>query len=108
MGDWKKQIWKATDKATAWALVDKYDVDYIYVGACERYNGLKTGNANEDGTVPEGYGYNQADGRYYQVQDVNDELIRSLGEVVYQASDADGNIFDEGGEYRTYIVKISK
>lgn len=101
-------LYTTTDKATAWALVDKYDVDYIYVGACERYNGLKTGNANEDGTVPEGYGYNQADGRYYQVQDVNDELIRSLGEVVYQASDADGNIFDEGGEYRTYIVKISK
>lgn len=101
-------LYTTTDKATAWGLVDKYDVDYIYVGGCERYNGLKTGNANEDGTVPEGYGYNQVDGRYYQVQDVNDELIRSLGEVVYQASDAEGNIFDADGEYRTYIVKISK
>ncbi len=101
-------LYTTTDKAVAWALVDKYDIDYIYVGECERYNGLKTGEANEDGTVPEGYGYNQADGRYYQVQDVNDELIRSLGEVVYQASDTDGNIYDADGEYRTYIVKIAK
>jgi len=101
-------LYTTTDKSTAMNVIDKYDVDYIYVGKAERYNGLMTGNAAEDGTVPEGYGYNRADGKYYLEQDVNDELIRSLGEVVYQASGEDGNIYDENGEYRTYIVKISK
>ena len=102
------KLYTTTDEATVRELIDKYDVDYIYVGMWERYNGLKLGSANEDGTVPEGYRYNRADGKYYQEQEVNDELLRSLGEVVYQASDEAGNIYDADGEYRTYIVKISK
>lgn len=101
-------LYTTTDIAKANAIVDKYDVDYIYVGVCERYNGLDTDEVADDGTLPEGYVHNPADGRYYLPQEVNDELIRSLGEVVYQASDENGNILDENGEYRTYIVKIDK
>ena len=103
-----KTLYTTTDKAVANALVDKYDVDYIYVGEWERYDGLAPKDAGADGTAPEGYVYNRADGKYYQPQEVNDELLRSLGEVVYQAGDEAGNIFDENGEYRTYIVKIDK
>lgn len=101
-------LYTTADKPTAMAIIDKYDVDYIYVGKAERYNGLKTGEETKDGLAPEGYVYNRADGRYYLEQNVNDELIRSLGEVVYQASGEDGSIYDTDGEYRTYIVKIHK
>jgi len=101
-------LYTTTDKPTAMAVIDKYDVDYIYVGGAERCNGLKTGEVTEEGKAPEGYRYNRADGRYYLKQNVNDELIRSLGEVVYQATGEDGSIYDASGEYRTYIVKISK
>ena len=101
-------LYTTNDKPTAMAIIDQYDVDYIYVGKAERYNGLKTGEATSDGLAPEGYEYNRADGRYYLEHEVNDELLRSLGEVVYQAGSEDGSIFDADGEYRTYIVKINK
>ena len=101
-------LYTTAEEAIALSIVDKYDVDYIYVGEAERYNGLVTGEATEDGMAPEGYRYNEADGRYYLKHEVNDELLRSLGEVVYQASGEDGSIYDENGEYRTYIVKINK
>ena len=101
-------LYTTTDKPTAMAMIDKYDVDYIYVGECERYNGLQTWDVEKKGAAPEEYVHNSADGRYYLKHEVNDELLRSLGEVVYQASDENGNIYDENGEYRTYIVKIEK
>ncbi len=101
-------LYTTTDKPTANAIIDKYDVDYIYVGECERYNGLQTWDVSKKGDAPEEYVYNSADGRYYLKHEVNDELLRSLGEVVYQAAGENGNIYDENGEYRTYIVKIDK
>lgn len=101
-------LYTTTDAATAKAVIDKYDVDYVYVGVSERYNGLAPKSLEADGTIPEGYEYNYADGKCYLPQEVNDELLRSLGEVVYQATGEDGSIYDENGEYRTYIVKINK
>ncbi len=83
------------------AILEKYDVDYIYIGGAERYNGLMSSTEAKDG-----YTYNSADGRYYQAQEVNDELLRSLGEVIYQAVDENESIYDAKGEYRTYIVKV--
>ncbi len=102
-------LYTTADAAKALAVVDKYDVDYIYVGEPERYNGLDNMRSDDIGdTAPEGYVYNYADGRYYKTRAVNDELLRSLGEVVYQATGEDGSIYDENGEYRTYIVKVNK
>jgi len=98
-----RTIYTSTDADEVKSLLTKYDVDYIYVGEAERYDGLKTGDANT-----EGYYKNAADGRYYAKQEVNDELLRSLGEVVYQAVDENGSEFDANGEYRTYIVKVNK
>ena len=103
-----KTLYTTSDLSSARAIVDKYDVDYIYVGEPERYNGLETGALTEDNTVPEGYGYNWADGKCYLEREINDELLRSLGEVVYQATGEDGSIYDATGEYLTYIVKVNK
>ena len=103
-----KTLYTTTDLASARAIIDKYDVDYIYVGQAERYDGLAIGALTEDNTVPEGYGYNSADGKCYLKQEVNDELLRSLGEVVYQAKSEDGSICGTDGEYLTYIVKVDK
>ena len=103
-----KTLYTTASAAEARAVIDKYDVDYIYVGVNERYDGLDTRGNSRDNDIPEGYVVNIADGKGYKSQEVNDELLRSLGEVVYQAADENGNILDENGEYRTYIVKVDK
>lgn len=98
-----KALYTSADAGKVKEITKKYDVDYILVGKSERFDGM-TGTSEEK----EGYTYNAADGRYYQPWEVNDELIRSLGEVVFQSLGADGSDKDENGEYRTYIVKINK
>ncbi len=98
-----KTIYTSNDKEEVMELLKKYDVDYIYVGEAERFDGMRTGSAGDEGFVK-----NDADGRYYAHLEVNDELIRSLGDVIYQAVDENGSELDAKGEFRTYIVKINK
>ena len=60
-------IYTSTNAAEVQMLVEKYDISYIFVGSCERE----------------------------KYADLNNEVLQSLGEIVYQAPD-----------YETYIVKI--
>lgn len=60
-------IYTSTNAAEVQMLVEKYDISYIFVGSCERE----------------------------KYADLNNEVLQSLGEIVYQDSD-----------YETYIVKI--
>ena len=62
-------IYTSTNAAEAQMLVEKYDISYIFVGSCERE----------------------------KYANLNNEVLQSLGEVVYQDPD-----------YETYIVKIKK
>ena len=64
-----KEIYTSTDETRVKELLDEYNVSYIFVGSCER---------NKYGA------------------DLNNDLLKSLGEVVFQDS-----------EYPTYIVKIN-
>ena len=63
-------IYTSTDDAEVRKLIEKYDISYIFAGSCER----------------EKYGEN-----------LNNDELKSLGEVVYQDQDSE-----------TYIVKIEK
>ena len=64
-----KEIYTSTDETRVKELLEEYNVSYIFVGSCER---------NKYGA------------------DLNNDLLKSLGEVVFQDS-----------EYPTYIVKIN-
>ena len=64
-----KEIYTSTDETRVKELLENYNVSYIFVGSCER---------NKYGA------------------DLNNDLLKSLGEVVFQDS-----------EYPTYIVKIN-
>ena len=64
-----KEIYTSTDETRVKELLDEYNVSYIFVGSCER---------NKYGA------------------DLNNDLLKGLGEVVFQDS-----------EYTTYIVKIN-
>ena len=65
-----ENIYTSTDAAHVKELLEEYDVSYIYVGSCERKK----------------YG-----------ESLNNEMLKSMGEVVYQDD-----------EWQTYIVKVSK
>ena len=60
-------IYTSTNAAEVQMLVEKYDISYIFAGSCERE----------------------------KYADLNNEVLQSLGEIVYQDPD-----------YETYIVKI--
>lgn len=60
-------IYTSTNAVEVQMLVEKYDISYIFVGSCERE----------------------------KYADLNNEVLQSLGEIVYQDPD-----------YETYIVKI--
>ena len=64
-----QEIYTSTDETRVKELLEEYNVSYIFVGSCER---------NQYGA------------------DMNNDLLKSLGEVVFQDS-----------EYPTYIVKIN-
>ena len=64
-----KEIYTSTDETRVKELLENYNVSYIFVGSCER---------NKYGA------------------DLNNDFLKSLGEVVFQDS-----------EYPTYIVKIN-
>ena len=64
-----EKIYTSSDENTVRELLEKYDVSYIFAGSCER----------------EKYGEN-----------LNNELLKSLGNVVY-----------ESDEYETYIVQVT-
>jgi YYY domain-containing protein len=98
-----KAIYTSESKEEVEELIAKYDLDYIIVGVAERYDGMRKGEANEEGFVR-----NSADNYWYKTQEVNDDLLRSLGEIVYQDKDENGSVFRPDGTYMTYIVKVKK
>lgn len=104
-----QKIYTSSNVEEVKSLIAKYDIDYIYVGEAERYNGLVTGSQDSKDENGESYVLNVPDGRYYPKMKINDELLRSLGDIVYQATDPDtGLSFKSDGTYRTYIIKVKK
>lgn len=88
------KIYTSADAEEVSALIDKYDIEYIYVGGAERYDGyVSSGEASED--------YSYYHGTNYLEIDTNHELLKSLGTVVFE-TDSDG----DGAS--TYIVKVGE
>ncbi len=84
-------IYTSSNVKEVMSLIEKYDIDYIYVGCAETFDGYNT----TDGEVFHG-------GNYKKIT-TNHNLLKSLGEVV-MISEADGYTKN----YETYIVKIDR
>lgn len=87
-------IYTSTNVKEVRALIEKYNIDYIYVGEAELVDGYSdtTGGTGS-------YNYH---GGYYKTIQTNHTLLKSLGEVI-MISEA-----NEGKAYETYIVKVDR
>ncbi|MBP5491103.1 MAG: hypothetical protein J6Y10_10990 [Lachnospiraceae bacterium] len=84
-------LYTSKDKAKVSYLIEKYDLDYIYVGICEHVDGYVEGT---------GEGSTYVQGKTCRNITVNEELLKSLGEVVKEAQDNSGNV--------AYLIKIDR
>jgi YYY domain-containing protein len=85
-------IYTSSDVALVRSLIEKYGIDYIYVGGAEQVDGYASSSS-------EGISTSYHGGTYLSIN-VNDKLLKMLGEVT---------VISEAGEindYETYIVKI--
>lgn len=82
------EIYYSSDEARVRELVNKYGIEYIYIGASER-------KSLDDSTV-QGV-YNSISEERALLGEVNEELLRSLGEVVFE-SDAPGKT--------SYLIRV--
>ena len=86
-------IYTSTSVSTVQALIEKYNIDYIYVGEAEHFDGYFSKSESDSDA---GYFH----GGYYKKINVNDELLKSLGKVTVIAEAGTGSA------YETYIVKV--
>ncbi len=84
-------IYTSSNVKEVMSLIEKYDIDYIYVGNAENFDGYNT----TDGEVFHG-------GSYKKIV-TNHNLLKSLGEVV-MISEAD----NLSKNYETYIVRVDR
>ncbi len=79
-----KTIYTSDDVAEVCRLIEQYDIDYIYIGECERVDGeRRVDNVSEQADVYYGKCRNVA-GEYFICREVNDQLLYSLGTVEFQ------------------------
>ena len=86
-------IYTSTDVEHVRELIEKYNIDYIYVGEAEHVDGF----SSMDSAGMDSMYYH---GSYYKKIVTNDALLKSIGEV-HMIAEAGGESF-----YDTYIVEI--
>ncbi len=121
-------LYTTDDENVARDIIYKYGIDYIYVGFTETIDGnvFEDNVFGDNGTRKEAYAdYKYYRGKWYAPINTNHELLKSLGEVVYDAgtcrstgyhrvwneaartyvADTTGDpVYDY--EYEAYIVKV--
>jgi len=94
-------IYTSTDESMVRELIEKYDIDYIYIGECELVDGYsQLGSADENGNS------RKVEGSYYTTINTNVDLLLGLGEVVFQQW-TEGDDGDEAG-FNTYLIKVNR
>lgn len=84
------EIYYSTDEARVRELIEKYDIEYIYVGANER-------SSRSESTVSGVY--NSIQEERLLADEVNETLLCSLGEIVFESS---------SGAEPSYLIKIAR
>ena len=85
------EIYFSTDEARVRELIEKYDIEYIYIGASER-------RALSDNTIRGVYDALVND-EYSLYDEVNEELLAGLGEIVFTSGT---------GEGASYLIHLSR
>ena len=87
------EIYTSTDVERVVSLIEKYNIDYIYVGEAEHVDGFYSMDSGSSDAM-------YFHGAYYKKIITNEALLTSLGEV---------HMISEAGEnslYNTYIIEI--
>lgn len=93
-----KTLYSSQDVNEVLAIIEKYDIDYIYYGECERVFGNAQYSDINGLDVPTKYLY----GSYYEKLDSNLNVLLSVGDVVKCINPTDGK------SYSTYLIKVRK
>ena len=91
-------LYTSQDMAEVKSLIDKYDIDYIYVGEAEHFDGYY---GMDEAAVESGEAGYYHGGIYKKIA-TNEELLKQLGKV-HMISEP-----DEEKEYATYIIEVAK
>ncbi len=98
------EIYTSTDEARVRELIEKYDIDYIYIGECELVDGYHQrgdGDVNEDGTY-DSEQWRSVEGSFYKRINTNIELLTGLGTVVRMIDETTGRNFT------TYLIEVDR
>lgn len=87
------KIYTSTDAEEVKRLIEKYDIDYIYIGECEQVDGYNEQSKDSGKYVQ---------GGYYGSINVNVDLLLSLGTVEKMIPASNGR------NYATYLIRINK
>ncbi len=79
-----KRLYSTDSEAEAREIIEKYDIDYIYVG----YTETLLGNDVREGDRTDEYNRYYR-GTWYKTVDVNNKLLKSLGTVVYDGGECE-------------------
>lgn len=95
------EIYTSTDRARVLELIEKYDIDYIYIGECELVDGYhQRSDADKQSENYDASAWRSVEGSYYKVINTNISLLTGLGEVVKQIESEEG--------FTTYLIKINR
>ncbi len=93
------EIYTSTDRARVLELIEKYNIDYIYIGECELVDGYRQrSDADKQSENYDSAAWRNVEGSYFKAIDTNISLLTGLGEVVKQVESEDG--------FTTYLIKI--
>ncbi|MBO7335753.1 MAG: hypothetical protein J6U42_02320 [Lachnospiraceae bacterium] len=101
-------LYTSTDREEVERLIEKYDIDYIYVGITETVNGYDQGNKDS------GDDFAYVKGVWARKTNLDHEFLKSLGSVVYNAGTREyqAYCYDTGEwvtySYPNYIVKVNR
>ncbi|MBQ7637222.1 MAG: hypothetical protein IJS80_07915 [Lachnospiraceae bacterium] len=117
-----KRLYSTDSEAEAREIIEKYDIDYIYVG----YTETLVGNDVVDGDGNDVYNRYYR-GTWYKTVNVNNELLKSLGTVVYDGGKCEFAMYPTKWsaeiddwtadtsrdplyktDFETYIVKVNR
>jgi len=89
------ELYTSTDRARIRELVEKYDIEYVYIGRCERVDGLHQYADDTDNTI-------YMDGNRYKRIDLNTDIWLELGEVVKSVTK------ENSSNEIYYLIKVNR
>ncbi len=95
------ELYTSTDEARVRELIEKYDIDYIYIGECEMVDGYhQRSEADKSSESYNASEWRNVEGSYYKAINTNIPLLTGLGEVVKEITDEN--------DFTTYLIKVNR